>query len=62
LELPFACSCFSLAWARKKAARAADVGVAGLFSVKIAVLVIDRDRLAACLAGMMMFRCGGRLD
>jgi hypothetical protein len=26
------------------------------------VLVIDHDRFAACLAGMMMFRCRGRLD
>ena len=52
----------SLAWARKNTARAADVGIAGLFIVGIAVPVIDHDRFAACLAGMMMFRCGGRLD
>jgi hypothetical protein len=67
LELPFACPCFSLAWARKNTARAADIGIAGLFIaglfiVGIAVLVIDHDRFAACLAGMMMFRCSGRLD
>ena len=52
-----ACPCFSLARARKKTARAADIGIAGLFIVGIAVLVIDHDRFAACLAGMMMFRC-----
>jgi hypothetical protein len=51
-----------LAWARKKTARAADIGIAGLFIVEIAVLVIGHDRFAACLAGMMMFRCSGRLD
>jgi hypothetical protein len=51
-----------LAWARKNTARAADIGIAGLFIVGIAVLVIDYDRLAACLAGMVMFRCSGRLD
>jgi hypothetical protein len=62
LELPFACACFSLAWARKETARAADIGIAGLFIVGIAVLVIDHDRFAACLAGMVMFRCSGRLD
>jgi hypothetical protein len=62
LELPFACACFSLAWARKDTARAADIGIAGLSIVGIAVLVIDHDRFAACLAGMMMFRCSGRLD
>jgi hypothetical protein len=62
LELPFACPCFSLAWARKNTARSADIGIAGLFFVGIAVLVIDRDRFAAYLAGMMMFRCSGRLD
>jgi hypothetical protein len=62
LELPFACACFSLAWARKDTARAADIGIAGLFIVGIAVLVIGHDRFAACLAGMMMFRCSGRLD
>ena len=56
------CRCFSLAWARKKAARAADIGVAGLFSVGIAVLAIDRDRFTACIAGMMMSRCGYCLD
>jgi hypothetical protein len=53
--------CFSLAWARKDTARAADIGIAGLFIVGIAALVIDHDRFAACLAGMMIFR-GGRLD
>ena len=53
---------FSLAWARKKTARAADIGIAGVFSVGIAVLVIDHDRFAACLADMMMSRCIGRLD
>jgi hypothetical protein len=52
----------SLAWARKNTARAADIGIAGLFIVGIAVLVIDHDRFAACLAGMVMFRCSGRLD
>jgi hypothetical protein len=62
LELPFACPCFSLAWARKDTARAADIGIAGLLIVGIAVLVIDHDRFAACLARMMMFRCSGRLD
>jgi transposase len=62
LELPFACPCFSLAWARKNAARAAEIGIAGLFIVGITVLVIDHDRFAACLAGMTMFRCSGRLD
>jgi hypothetical protein len=62
LELPFACPCFSLAWARKDTARAADIGIAGLFIVGIAVLVIDHDRFAVCLAGMMMFRCRGSLD
>ena len=61
LELPFACPCFSLAWARKNTARAADIGIAGSFIVGIAVLVIDHDRFAACLAGMMMFRRSGRL-
>ena len=34
---------FSLAWARKKTARAADIGIAGLFIVGIAVLVVDHD-------------------
>jgi hypothetical protein len=62
LELPFAYPCFSLAWARKNTARAAGIGIAGLFIVEIAALVIDRDRFAACLAGMMMFRCSGGLD
>jgi hypothetical protein len=62
LELPFACPCFSLAWARKNTACAANIGIAGLFIVGIAVLVIDHDRFAACVAEMMMFRCGGRLD
>ena len=62
LELPFACPCFSLAWARKNTAGAADIGIAGLFIVGIAALVIDHDRFAACLAGMMMFRCSGCLD
>jgi hypothetical protein len=62
LELPFACPCFSLAWARKNTARAADIGIAGLFIVEIAPLVIDHDRFSACLAGMVMFRCSGRLD
>jgi hypothetical protein len=62
LELPFACPCFSLAWARNKTAHAVDIGIAGLFIVGIAALVIDPDRFAACLAGMMMFRCSGRLD
>jgi hypothetical protein len=47
LELPFACPCFSLAWARKDTARAADIGLARLFIVGIAVLVIDHDRFAA---------------
>jgi hypothetical protein len=51
-----------LAWARKDTARAADIGIAGLFIVGIAVLVIDHDRFAVCLAGMMMFRCRGSLD
>jgi len=51
-----------LAWARKKTARAADIGIAGLFIVGIAVLVIDHDRFAACLARMMVFRCSGCLD
>jgi hypothetical protein len=62
IEVSIRLPCFSLAWARKNAARAADIGIAGLFNVGIAVLVIDHDRFAACLAGMMMFRCGGRLD
>jgi hypothetical protein len=62
LELPFACPCFSLAWARENTAHAADTGIAGLFIVGIAVLVIDHGRFAACRAGMMMFRCSGRLD
>jgi hypothetical protein len=62
LELPFACPCFSLAWARKNTARAAGTGIAGLFIVGIAALVIDDDRFAACVAGMMTFRCGGRFD
>jgi hypothetical protein len=53
---------FLLAWARKNTAHAADIGIAGLFIVGIAALVIDHDRFAACLAGMMMFRCNGRLD
>ena len=55
-------ACFSLAWTRKKAAYAADIGIAGLFTVAIALLVIDPDRFTARLAGMMMFHCGGRLD
>ena len=59
---PFACACFSLAWARKKAAYAADIGIAGSFIVGIALLVSDPDRFTACLAGMMMFGCSGRLD
>jgi hypothetical protein len=62
LELPFACPCFSLAWARENTAHAADTGIAGLFIVGIAVLVIDHGRFAACREGMMMFRCSGRLD
>ena len=62
LKLPFACPCFSLAWARKNTARAAGIEIAGLFIVGSAVLVIDHNRFAACLAGMMMFRCSGRLD
>jgi hypothetical protein len=62
LELPFACLCFSLAWARKNTAHAVDIGIAGVFIIGIAVLVIDHDRFAACPAGMMMFRCRGRLD
>jgi hypothetical protein len=62
LESPFACPCFSLAWARKDTARAADIGIAGLFIVGIVVLVVDHDRFAACLASMMVFRCNGRLD
>jgi hypothetical protein len=44
-----------LAWARKKAAYAADIGIAGFFIVGIALLVIDPDRFTAHLAGMMMF-------
>jgi len=51
-----------LAWARKKTAWAADIGIAWSFIVGIALLVIDDDWFAACLAGMMMFRCSGRLD
>jgi hypothetical protein len=62
LELPLARPCFSLAWARKKTACATDIGIAGLFIVGIAVLVVDHDRFAACLADMMMFRCIGHLD
>jgi hypothetical protein len=62
LELPFACPGFSLAWARKNTAHAVDIGIAGLFIVGIAVLVIGHDRFAACLAGVMMFRRDGRLD
>jgi hypothetical protein len=62
LALPFACRCFLLAWARIETARAADIGIAGLFIVGIAVLVNDHDRFAACPAGMMMFRRRGRLD
>ena len=34
----------------------------GVVLVGIAVLVIDHDRFTACLAGMTMFRCSGRLD
>ena len=62
IEIAVRPPCFSLARAGKKTARAADIGIAGLFIVGIAVLVIDHDRFAACLAGMMMFRCNGRLD
>ena len=54
--------CFSLAWARKNAAHAAAIGIAELFIVGIALLVIDHDQFAACLAGMMMFRCSACLD
>lgn len=60
LKLPFTCPCFSLAWARKNTARAAGIGIAGLFIVGIAVPFIERDRFAACLAGMMVCGCSGR--
>jgi hypothetical protein len=59
---PFARPCFSLAWAWKKTAHAVDIGITGLFKVGIAALVIERGRLAARPAGVMMFRCSGRLD
>jgi hypothetical protein len=48
--------------AREKAAHAAGIGIAVLFIVGIAVLVIDHDRFAPCRASMVTFRCGGRLD
>jgi len=51
-----------LAWAGKNTAHAADIGIAGLFIVGIAALVIDHDRFAACLAGMLMFRCSDDED
>jgi hypothetical protein len=51
-----------LAWARKNTAHAADIGIAGLFIAGIAMLVIDHNPFAACLAGVMTFRCSGRLD
>jgi hypothetical protein len=62
LDLQLACACFSLAWARKNAAHAADIGIAALFIVGIAEPVSNQDRFVACLAGMVMFRGGGRLD
>ena len=51
-----------MAWARIKTARATGIGIAGLHTVGIAVLVIEHDRFAACLAGMMMLRRSGRLE
>lgn len=62
IEIAIRPPCFSLARAGKKTARAADIGIAGLFIVGIAVLVIERGRFAARYACMMMFRCTGRLD
>jgi hypothetical protein len=51
-----------LARARKKTAHAADIGIPRWFIAGIAVRVIDYDRFSDCLAGMLVFRCGGRLD